>query len=514
MKIVSILKNTSKWPIFLGILVSLLLSYLATLHTIVNPDGICYLMSAEEIGNASIQSAMHLCAQSHWPLLSLLIHGVVKVTHLSYLHAAYTLNAFFSALSVCMFMLIVKEAGASKRIIALAGAVILLSHEFNAVREYIIRDHGFWALYLTSIWLLIRYFQSPSIKLASTWYLSLIIATLFRIEGAIFLLAMPFSAWAHTDYTLKERSKMFLQLYSPSILIGLILLMGLVFYPHQVFHNLGRFNEVVVQIQHGFTLIAERFSTAKQQLANHVLTSDSANKAGLVLVLMMGSWYIASVVLNLSWGYAFLAAYAWIKKITPQQRAWHTIIAYLIINILITMTFLLERFFLSKRYLIALSLILMLWVPFTLDHLWKHKKTVRYQLGIIVISCIIAASAVSGIVDFGYSKQYIEEAGDWISSSVPPAAKLYANDYQLMYYSKHYGNGLFTLLPSYVTLEPIAHNKWQEYDYIAIRLTKHEKHPLPAMDQFTLSPIQKFTNKRGDKVLIYKINHDNRLDKA
>ena len=74
----------------------------------------------------------------------------------------------------------------------LAAGVILLSHELNSVREYIIRDHGFWTFYLSSLFFLLRFFKKPIKSYALGFSLSLAIATLFRVEGSLFLLFLPF----------------------------------------------------------------------------------------------------------------------------------------------------------------------------------------------------------------------------------------------------------------------------------------------------------------------------------
>src|SRR3990167_10792551 len=176
-----------------AIIISILLSLSMNMsRPLVNPDAICYLSSAESMGEYGIKAAMQLCGQAKWPFYSMLIYGFVTMSHLSYVIAAYILDGFFSLFSVVMFILIVKKLGGSRRVLWLAAMVILLSHQFNSVREYIIRDHGFWAFYLISMFLLIRYYKQSTWQIALSWNISLMIATLFRIEGAFFLFAIPF----------------------------------------------------------------------------------------------------------------------------------------------------------------------------------------------------------------------------------------------------------------------------------------------------------------------------------
>ena len=176
-----------------AICASILLSLWISSHqVIINPDAICYISSAEIIGKSGLQAAMQLCGQAKWPIYSILIYGLAHVSHFSYPIAAYTLNGFFSLISIVLFILVVKELGGSQRVLWLAALTILLSYGFNDVREYIIRDHGFWAFYLLSLFLLLNYFRRPNWVTALFWNMSIILATLFRLEGAIFLFLLPF----------------------------------------------------------------------------------------------------------------------------------------------------------------------------------------------------------------------------------------------------------------------------------------------------------------------------------
>ena len=494
---------------FFAVLASALLSlWIGYREEVINTDAICYLLSAQIIGETGIRGAMHLCGQAKWPFYSALIYGFVQISHLPYFIAAYLLNGFFSILSVTMFVLIVKELGGSQRMLWLAALTILLSHEFNSVREYIVRDHGFWAFYLTSFWFLLRYFQKPGMAMALGFSLSLCIATLFRIEGAVFLLLLPFLSFFCSRYAFGARLKSFFVLNLPLIFIGILLAGWLLTHPGQTLDQLGRVPEVYNQFAHALSRIIEYFQSVKTAFAQHVLPSDSAKDAGLVLFVALIAWYVISILSNLSWGYAFLAIYGWFtRSIRFARGGWLVFGGYLVINIMVTLGFFLQHLFLSKRYLIALSLILMLCVPFALDHLIKSRASLRSRLFLLFVALMMAISAVGGIFDFGYSKAYIRQAGDWLAQNVPGEANLYANDRSLMYYSNHYGYSLFEQADRQSDIDSIAHGNWKKYDYVALRLNKKEEGKTAALlQEIPFSPIHVFNNKRGDRVVIYRIN--------
>src|SRR6476660_8620872 len=90
---------------FFAFIASIVLSiWIGYRDTVINPDGICYILSAQMVGTASIKDVMHLCPQAQWPFYSTLIYAVVKLSHFSYHAAANILNALFSLLSVMMFV--------------------------------------------------------------------------------------------------------------------------------------------------------------------------------------------------------------------------------------------------------------------------------------------------------------------------------------------------------------------------------------------------------------------------
>lgn len=492
--------------LFFAITASLVLStWMACRESVLNPDSICYLLSAQMVGKSGIAAAMHLCGQAKWPFYSMLIYAFVHLGHLSYATTAYLLDAFFSAISVVTFILIVKELGGSRRVLWLAAAVILLAHEFNSVREYIVRDHGFWACYLVSILFLLRYFQQPSLTRALVWSMSLVLATLFRIEGALFLLTMPFLSWFYGCYPLKQRMQSFLTLNLLTLIICVAITSWLVMHPQQTLDKFGRIVELKNQLLYGIEYIGIRYHTAQSALAQHVLTSDSTRDAWLVLPIVFMVWYVISVISNLSWIYGALVIYAWWNHILAKKNV-SVLIGYLSVNIIVTFGFLAEHFFLSKRYLLALTLVLMLWIPFALDHLIQKSTTLRYRVCLCLTVLFIFISALGGIFDFGYSKSYIRFAGNWLAANVPQNVSLYANDYQLMYYSEHFGEDIFVKLPSYSKIDTIAQGKWKQYDYIALRLNKHESGETAAvLQEINLTPVQDFSNKRGDRVVIYKV---------
>lgn len=355
--------NSSIWPIYLtAIICSLMLSaWIDLREVIINADGICYLQSARTIGTQGLQAAIDLCDQSKWPLYAMVIYGLVAITKFSYTTAAFVINGVFSALTVSFFITIVRQLGGTRRVLWFALIVILLAHEFNSTRQYIIRDHGFWAFYLWSILLLLCYFRQYQVKYALAFGVTSFIALLFRVEGTLLFLLVPFVALTDTRLKPFKRIEKYLVLNIVTILLGIVIACWFWLHPHKTVHHLGRLQEVQFQILHGLNLVSEGFHNRTKWLGQYVLLSGGARDATVIFIVVLFAGYIFNVIMNVSLIYSALIGYAWWKKLLRAEAIFRRVLwAYVIINTTITAAFYVENLYLSKRYLIALILALML----------------------------------------------------------------------------------------------------------------------------------------------------------
>lgn len=505
----SLIKHRATVFIIAGLLSILLSAWISQRNEVINTDAICYLQSAMTVSQG-IHAAMNVCAQAKWPFYAVIIHGLVNFTHVSYETAAYLIDGLFTLLTVLFFIgivnLISQQTDKKNNILLLwlAAAVILLSHEFNAVKQYIVRDHGFWAFYLISLFCLLRFYLYRRFFDALAWNISLIIATLFRIEGAVFLALIPLSTFFIASDSVKQRISAFFKLNTISIVLASLLVAWYMINPPS---TTGRLDELQFQIVHGAPMLVQRFHDIANFLAVNILRYSAKHEAGTILFLLVIVWYLYSVAMNISFIYAILVIYAWCKKLLKASANVRVALwAYITVNALITVVFLAQNMFLSKRYLLALSLVLMFWVPFALCELIRQWP--KRRLALVAAVFFIVVSALGGIFDFGPSKKYIHDAGDWLAVHVPSNASIYTNDYQIMYYSKHFGNELFAKILLYTDIFNKGSDEWKQYDYLAIRVDKkYLSHDHGFLSHITLKPVIIFLNQRGDQIRIYHLTH-------
>ncbi|MDX1901839.1 MAG: phospholipid carrier-dependent glycosyltransferase [Gammaproteobacteria bacterium] len=478
---------------------SIVLTLIAVQRTwVINPDGMCYLQMAEAIYHG-LDISKFGCAEAG-PFFSMVMAKIAQFTGAPFLVIGNTLDGFFSLLSVLFFIGIVRQLTSDHRIQWLAVLVILISHEFNAIRSDIIRDHGFWAFYLISMYLFLRYISLEQnrkrIFTALSLGASLIIAGLFRVEGFVFLMLVPFTVLVLPE-SFFQRITRFIEINLLSIIAGISLFIWLLMHPHH--HAIARLQQLHDHLIYGFPIFIDAFQSTADRLALQVLSVYSARDAQLILFLMLVSWYVVSVIVNLTLVFSALVMYAWVKKLAQWKKSQHIVIwAYVLINVLITFVVLAENLFLAKRYLLALSLTLTIWVPFALNDVlirWKNRRGLLFLLALLLIY-----TAMGGICQFGANKKYVRLAGDWAAQHVPNHVKIFSNDYQLMYYSHHTDYDLKS------GLEFIQDGKWRNYDWLMLHVN-HDAADAAIVTQITESPVKTFHNHRNDQILIYHIHH-------
>ncbi|HEU5280663.1 MAG TPA: hypothetical protein VFU82_01600 [Gammaproteobacteria bacterium] len=493
-----------QWPIYLvaGIISIVLSIWVSAREVVINPDGICYLLSAEAYQVFTTSQVMQLCAQAGWPFYSWLIHIFMTLTGFSSLVSANVLDAVFSLISVLAFMRLTQVLGGGKRVLVFAAFVILLSHEFNSARQYIVRDHGYWAFYLVSLLFFVRCLEQLTARNVLAFAGALLMATLFRIEGAVFFMLLPFAALFLPKQA--SRIRLSLALFSPC-LFGFVAVLGVaLFYPNHLTQS-GRLFELGQYLTQSGAQMLAQFNASKSALMASVLPLEAARDAGLVWFLTLIQWYFVNIIQNVSLIFAILLVYAWKTRAAswaPKHRL--AVVAYVLVNVIITAIFFAQHLFLSKRYLIALTLTLSLWVPFALEKLFVARAGRPSRVAYAAAMFFIVLSSLGVILNSGPSKAYLRDAGDWLAVNVPAKSSLFINDGQLMYYAKHNGLDLFKASASMRDPAALANGQWHHYDYVALRVRGDDARWAAVAIGMNQQPMRTYSGPHGDAILIYK----------
>ena len=511
-----ILLDKKSYIYFVSIVISFLLTAICIYHyPVFNVDGSLYLRSADVYLHKGLGEAMHLY---NWPLYYLTIAWTSNLTGLSILNSAYLLNYLFSALTVITFVALIGELGGSKKILWISALVILVFHQFNKYQPSLIRGHGYWLFFLLSLFFLVRFSKYLNWRNAIAWSFCIILATLFRIEGAVLLFFAPLIVWFF--YTLSWRQRFFAYIkLNILIIIELFLFFGIYLYHHMHgfnsihFNSFGRISELMQNTIGGDMASAHFFQQHALTLRNHVLPFEGAGDANLFLFFGMLGIYVFTIVSTFSLTYTIPALYSGFKRLMPASvYSRYVLLAYIIINVVVTCLFYSQSLFLSFRYVFPLALVLLCYVPFGLEGLyyqWKNRtKNLSIRGLLFPFVCVMMLGLLVGnLFHTGPSHQYIYDAGKWLKANTNTHATVYTNSGRLGYFADRKFVGWNNEEPNCFNVSRLSQRPWIGYNYLALLFDSgQDKVQQQVKTIIGKEPIKSFYYKRRDKtVLIFKL---------
>ena len=425
-------------PVYIGAgIISLLLS-LWQIQGIaqINHDAVYYLLAIQGDA-ASIQQI------GNWLFYPKLIGIISSLLGMDAELSAHLLNSLLDTLLVLAFIRLIEELGGSKRSLIWAAVVVLSLPYLNENRGDIIRDHGYWAFTLIAMIFYMRLFQHFSWKNLLLWNSMMLIATLFRVEGIVFLLLMPWALLLNTTLSWKSRIQVTSVSLIPVALLITLFVMATLFsgnFNNRLVDSIGKAGAVVE--------IFTRLIPEKAQLfRTSVLPDFSRSTAEITIYLGVFYSIIKDLFSSLSWLY-FIIFLLRKKFPAPKLGAFaKTVISiYALISLAILFIHGAQHFVMVSRYTMALALMLAVVVVFSLDELQQsiNNSPKRKPLLVIVGFCITLLF-IDSIYNTSKPKIYIIDASNWAQKNLPAASKV-LTDYhpeRVGYYSnknnsKHY----------------------------------------------------------------------------
>ena len=494
---------------FPAVVLSLLISaWLTYTVGIINYDGILYLSVARliEAGDWSGACRLHQC----WLLYPSLIAAVGKLAGIGLESAAYLLAAVFYGLLVYAFLTLVRELGANRATLGIA-AFVILSHPFlNEARVEIIRGHGYWALYLLMVLFFIRFMRDTTWTFAFAWTCAAVAATLFRIEGMVFLLFMPLVLLVDTTRRLPERLERLLKAhaFTGMLMLGLLALWLLA--PGILEGRSGRLFEPVQRLGDVWEQLNTGLETRAQVMGKQILGNwlDQYASSGLWAVLLLVIFL--KVVNTLSPLYSLLLLPGKLRsRFIPPAGVMPVIVWLVLLNLGILLVELLTLFILSGRFAVPLALTLMLVVPFILEAIysqWKRGELRGWQrwLGLPVVLASLLFMTVDGIPSTGREMHdYLRDAGLWLQERVSRDSSVFSNDTRVSYYSGQDSNRGKQVSRNR-TIRMLSEESWRQYNYIAIHIDDDDMVLRRKVAETLGEPAMEFSNSKRDSVLVFE----------
>ncbi|MGA0806206.1 MAG: hypothetical protein ACO3PV_06795 [Pseudohongiellaceae bacterium] len=503
-------KSLASLPLLpLALLVSLLFSLLLALtNPLLNDDAFTYIKAAERFQQDGIDAVLQ---EYGWHAYSVLIALADAVVPGGLVASAQLLNALFHLLLTGAFLALQRESSASVRQQWLAGIVILLFPLLNEMRYFIIRDVAYWAFSLLALLQLPRLARATTIQqsllLALAWCGSTLMAALFRLEALLPALLAPLTllAGSATGQARLHNVHATLLLYGTLLLCAaLLLLIALV-------AGINLPELMSFAWRYYLPLLSDLAGMLKQDalaVTAALFTPQNfpgSDNLGMGL-LLLGFSCLAAVLLNLAGAlgvpFTLLLLLGWRQDLQRLPRAvalpW---LGYAAPSLLALLLFQLIMHFQTQRYAALLCLLLLLYLPGFIDQWWQRAerqgKTGRFRQ---LLAFFILGYSVDSLVSFGYSRQHLALAEQWVQEELPTHATLATNSFQLAWRSGR--------VPDYdrTQREPIlAMQAAPDSDYVVMELKRDDAASRALLDaDSALSLVTSFSNERGDEVRIYR----------
>jgi hypothetical protein len=489
--------------VIVGALVAAQVQYIQ--HGWINSDSILYLEAAKLFSLGHWESGFKIFP---WPFYSLWIAATHKLTSLGVHHAAQLLNVFFFAVATYAFTAIIRLCG-GKQIELVAGGLIFLSSQYMVgdVLEMLMRDEGFWAFFLTSLIFLIRYHQRHQLRDALLWQIFIIFAVLFRIEAITYLLLLPLALLSSSS-RLSINIKTIVKTYSIHVLLAIAIILLAVAIPEFSIAMLGRLNEV-------FTLdVVNQFIAKfkdKSDVMSHLVLGNYLEEFAVPGLMLTFLYVIVLKAISTTGVVTFLLGMFSIKNhhTLVDKKSYQILIATMLIALL-NMAFIITKVFvLSGRYVVALSLIMMVLASFYFAQLLKEAKNENNKIKhwfIAILLIIMVLGFVKNLIPKRDGYNYQQDAIKWLNKHNVSNLPVFYDDPRMRYYADYSFNGRWTDNWKYLN-DAINNNSIQQYPFVVIN---HEAdQPKTDVEALTLLPnyreIYRTGNIKNNKsVAIYK----------
>lgn len=444
-------------------------SLLISLFTILIPDTLnddayVYIRTADIALDEGITAAFQ---HYSWATYSLLI-AAVSTLGLDLFSAAFVINGLFYALLIYAFVSIISEVDSSRLTLTFAAICVLVYPQLNEYRYLIIRDIGFWALTLFSVWLFIRNAKTRQFKYAFGYCCALILAASFRAEAAAFLFLVPFTTLLNRQKSREENLNIFVRLMATIIgssIAAILMLSVLGFDIPSLFIKFVSVYEPFVS--NAFSPSELEVSALGTALFGQHASAYSAEYISIFMATGLFAILFANLFNAISGPYFFILIYGAIsKKVKIDRELANTIVGYMLINFIILCVFLFITRYLTSRYAMIICLLLSLAVPLILAELFRQSVAKKKSLVTAALVLFLSYCAVDSYYSFGDSKSFVFDSIDWIVDSSDESKRVITNNHAIAYYSGRVEN--YDSVLKFLTRDQVINTA--EGDLIAIEM--------------------------------------------
>lgn len=482
----------------------------------VNDDSLLYFEGARLFANGEWELGFKLFA---WPLYSLLLAGLHKLTTLDIELSAQLINCVLVAITTRSLLQIIILAGGDKLSLLLATFLFFSSaYIVGDVLPMLLRDQGFWACLLTAIVFLIKFYRHHQIRDAIYWQLLIVMAMLFRIEAFTYLAFLPLVLLFQQNLSLQNKAMHLLKVNALNLSLMFVGSLALVFHGSLNISDLGRIREIffsLSEIQQNFNA---EISARAHHMATLVLGEPLEKFAWMSLILSLLSIALIKCLSVAGW-FTFLITWLNYGKIKAMMAddVRFILSATALIAFINAVLIIFKVNLLSSRYVISFGFVLIIFATFAARAAvaqWHSNQ--RYQLKNLtsmLALILISVGLVLNILPKNSAYSFENDAVQYVKQQSPNSKVFYAS-----HKARHYaGEPYIGRFDDYwlVTEQAINDKSIYQYDYLLINL--HFNQNAVVRQQLLADKLAQYQHvktfygfKKKKAVLVYKrINIEN-----
>lgn len=449
----------------------------------------------------------------NWPFYPALIAITHKLTTLSLTASAQTLTVALYGLTTYALLSFIKRIGGDKNTI-LFGALLFFSTLYltGDVVSMLLRDTGFWAFYLLSLNAFHQYILTPTLSNALRWQVLMMIATLFRIEGVLFLTLLPFMLFFEKQLPIKKQLHLFLQANSLGFFALLTIIAAIVFIPSIKISDFGRLQEVIQLFDSRYLDIMTTFSSRAELTSSVVFKDHFDDYTYSSFFIALVGLVILKVISATGW-IAILFAFVKDKKasLKIEKNAQKLLLWAFLISTISLLLIILNVMLISTRYAIPATFVILVYASFNLSGLLdrasnESKSTTKFFLIFIAIICCLCI--FKNIWPKKYNNNYEQHAVSWAKQHTVNHEKIFYVSPRARYYAlaPYHGRG-YDYLDFIKTA--ILNRSILDYDTLVINLDLHQD--VKAKEDWLMSHLPEFRlvhteygHKNKKRMLVFK----------
>lgn len=481
----------------------------ATTSDILNDDGINYIYAAHALSEGLLDEAKSYRPEIHFFRQISLISGF---SGLDLYPSAQLLSLLWQILLASGFIAVVRCFDTSVPTQCIALAVFFSMANFNHLRPDIIRGFGFWALQLWAVWAGLNFVKHKTWHFALLWLCFSAISIIYRTEGIVYLLIVPFAALLNPQLTGPLSVKKVLKVASAILLIGALAWLPLTTQLEQSPSESYRTTHLPVlstpeKLQKelaSLKMAANNFEQLKDDIAT-LMPSKWAQRS--VNDLLIGG-FIFHLLLTIikATNTPLLVLALWknnIKRPFLPDTRYRLLASYIIIGIIVGLASTYTKYFVSSRYIMLTAILLAIAVTLTLSQTYQRLSTSQqigarlWKYALLTLPLLICLYSYSRQDD---EKLYIRDAGKWIKTHLNHEQHIYFNQQKVAFYTGDYSNDSFKEI--HIDLESLIS---EGYRYAVLYEGKNENEAEPLASSLNKYRLKTFQNSRGRLVNIYQL---------